>query len=116
MSEEYYCNICSDKIENHVIRLKCNPDKHYFCEGCITDWYKELKNNKYKYMYNSENEYLEHLEIFKFNLQRTKSYFDEKTKRHCKIYLTKFSDLTTNSLYDYDTCKDNSFLKKVKLN
>ncbi len=56
--EELRCNICTDIIEGEVIRLKCNPDLHYFCEECITGWYVELKKNKYKYMYDNENEYM----------------------------------------------------------
>jgi hypothetical protein len=61
MSEELLCNICSDPIEGHVIRLSCEPDKHYFCESCITDWYKKLKEIKYKSMYNPTKEYIQRM-------------------------------------------------------
>lgn len=59
--EELLCNICTDPIEGHVIRLACDPDKHYFCESCITDWYKKLKEVKYKSMYNTANEYIQRM-------------------------------------------------------
>ncbi len=59
--EELLCNICTDPIEGHVIRLTCDPEKHYFCESCITDWYKKLKEIKYKSMYNTSNEYIQRM-------------------------------------------------------
>jgi len=49
---EINCNICSEKInENELIRLKCNPSKHFFCYTCILDWYKEIKKLKYTNFY-----------------------------------------------------------------
>lgn len=51
-SLEIHCNICSEKInDNELIRLKCNPSKHFFCYTCILDWYKEVKKLKYTNFY-----------------------------------------------------------------
>jgi hypothetical protein len=59
--EELRCNICTEVIDGVPIRLKCNPNLHYFCEECITGWYSELKKNKYKLMYSEENEYIQRM-------------------------------------------------------
>ncbi len=41
------CNICMELIENDkIVRLKCNPDKHFFCKSCIVNWFKEVQKNK----------------------------------------------------------------------
>jgi len=46
------CNICAEPIkECELVRLKCNPSKHYFCYTCILDWYKEVKKLKYTNFY-----------------------------------------------------------------
>lgn len=57
MEGKLECNICREGIERRLVRLKCNPQLHYFCEECITDWYKQLKKDKYKYEYQKENEF-----------------------------------------------------------
>ena len=45
-SKEYKCNICDDTILNDtIIGLHCDPDKHIFCYQCILDWYTVLKKN-----------------------------------------------------------------------
>ncbi len=57
------CNICMEEIipyKNNLITLICDP-KHYFCKTCITDWFIHLKKNKYKLMYNPENEFKERM-------------------------------------------------------
>lgn len=55
-------------------------------------------------------DYQKHFEIFHENLGRIKTYFDGN--RVCKMYLTKYSDLTTDKTYDYDTCKEFVHFKK----
>ncbi len=45
-SKKYCCNICDDIILNDtIIGLHCDPDKHIFCYQCILDWYYVLKKN-----------------------------------------------------------------------
>ena len=41
MENNWKCNICYEKIENRndLVRLKCDPERHYFCHICIKDWY-----------------------------------------------------------------------------
>jgi hypothetical protein len=53
--------------------------------------------------YPNSAEYQKHFEIFHENLSRIKTYHNGE--RTCKMYLTQYSDLTTDSTYDYDTCK-----------
>ncbi len=53
MTEKLICNICIEPIEENsidtsLVRLKCVPDKHYFCRKCIIDWYKEIIENSKK--------------------------------------------------------------------
>ena len=44
----FFCNICSEEInKDNMVRLKCDPDKHYFCYSCILDWFKEVKKLRY---------------------------------------------------------------------
>ena len=41
------CPLCEiDLNENNIIRLTCNPDKHYFCNECIIDWFSTINKNK----------------------------------------------------------------------
>jgi hypothetical protein len=41
------CPLCEiDLNENNIIRLSCNPDKHYFCNDCIIDWFTTIHKNK----------------------------------------------------------------------
>ena len=41
------CPLCEiDLNENNIIRLTCNPDKHYFCNECIIDWFTTIHKNK----------------------------------------------------------------------
>lgn len=43
----YVCNICTDIIiDNKIIGLSCNPEKHIFCYDCILDWYLQLNKKK----------------------------------------------------------------------
>ena len=60
--------------------------------------------------YSNSAEYLKHFKIFHENLSRMKIYVDGN--RICKMYLTKYSDLTTDRTYDYDTCKEFVHYKK----
>jgi hypothetical protein len=48
--KEYICNICSDNIvDDTIIGLNCDPDKHIFCYTCILDWYIILKKKHSNY-------------------------------------------------------------------
>ena len=41
------CPLCEIELNNdNIIRLSCNPDKHYFCYNCIEEWFNTIKNNK----------------------------------------------------------------------
>ncbi len=56
MNNKLICNICIEPIEENsidtsLVRLRCVPDKHYFCRKCIIDWYKELIENQKKGIY-----------------------------------------------------------------
>lgn len=59
----------------------------------------------HKKHYHSEEEYNEHFEIFLKNLQRVKSSYLDENNKVCKMYLTKYSDITTDPNFDYDTCR-----------
>lgn len=61
--------------------------------------------------YSTNDKYQYHFNIFHKNLQRINHYHDENGNL-CKMYLTRYSDLTTDTKYDYDTCKKNLYLKK----
>ena len=58
--------------------------------------------------YKSESEYLEHFDIFLKNLQRVRSNYIDENNNRCKMYLTKYSDITTDPDFDYDTCRETS--------
>ena len=48
--KEYICNICSDTIiDDTIIGLNCDPNKHIFCYTCILDWYIILKKKHSNY-------------------------------------------------------------------
>lgn len=100
-----HCQICMEHIDGNIVRLKCNPDNHVFCEECITNWYKELKKNKYKYCYDSENEYIQRmcpmcrldgglLPLFKLenyipSIHERKLYKDKSKIKLCGFEITK---------------------------
>ena len=52
-NKSYICNICSDKITENIIALKCEPTKHIFCYDCILEWYSVLKKKKSAYTYSN---------------------------------------------------------------
>jgi hypothetical protein len=81
----------------------------YTKEDQMKDQYNDFLKIHNKH-YSNHNEYQTHFEIFQENLARMKTYNNgEKT---CKMYLTQYSDLTNDSKYDYDTCKEFIHYKK----
>jgi len=50
IKKEYICNICTENIvDDTIIGLKCDPEKHIFCYTCIFDWYMTLKKKHSNY-------------------------------------------------------------------
>ena len=73
----------------------------YTREQQMKDQYDDFLKIHKKH-YSNPSEYQEHFEIFHTNLNRIKTYTDGN--KICKMYLTKYSDITTDKSYDYDTC------------
>ncbi len=47
------CPLCDIELnETNIIKLSCNPDKHYFCNNCIIEWFTTVnKNNNHLVQY-----------------------------------------------------------------
>ena len=89
-----------------------NVNAKYTREQQMKDQFDDFLKIHKKH-YSSPVEYQEHFDIFHANLNRIKSYVNEDGKA-CKMYLTKYSDITTDKSFDYDTCKKNPIFERVK--
>ncbi len=142
MSEKLICNICIEPIEENsndsiLIRLKCVPDKHYFCRKCIIDWYKEIQENSKKGtiidyksrmcpLCRDDGGYIELLKDEKFikGIHKKKEVekkmkIKNENKEQCKFILTNKKQCSRNSCNNCDGHCSQHFAilnkKKVKI-
>jgi len=46
-AELLLCPLCENILNNdNIVRLSCDPERHYFCYDCIEKWYLTIKYNK----------------------------------------------------------------------